>query len=141
MDRTLHPLEQAVARLSGMMAELESQAFQENGFSELSMRQMLYLETIVRLGHPSFGELAEALGITRPSVTAIVGRLAEKGFVCKVQDDDDRRSFHITLTEKGQQFSQVHARVHQHIARALVARLDQTETEQLIGLLCKIAGS
>jgi len=141
MDPALLPLEQAVARVSGLMAELESQAFQENGFSELSMRQMLYLEMIVRLGNPSFGELAEALGITRPSVTAIVNRLAEKGFVRKVQDDEDRRSFHIHLTEKGQQFSQIHARVHQHIARALVARLDQTETEQLIALLRKIAGT
>ena len=39
------------------------------------MRQVLYLETIAQLEHPSFGELAEALEITRPSVTALVAKL------------------------------------------------------------------
>lgn len=140
MSENITPLEQIVEKISALMASLESQAFQQGDFAELSMRQMHYLETIVRLGQPSFGELAEALQITRPSVTAIVNKLAEKGFVRKLQDNDDRRSFHILLTEKGRRFSQVHAGMHRQIAYALVARLNPAEVEQLTALLNKVAG-
>ena len=134
-------LEQTIELVTGLMADLESQAFQREGFAELSMRQVSYLDTIVRLGHPSFGELAEALGITRPSVTAIVGKLIRKGYVEKVQDHEDRRSFHIVLTRQGQEFSRIHASMHQLIAQTLTFRLSEAEIEQLTALLRKVVGA
>ena len=134
----LIPLERTIGLITGLMAEQESQAFQREGFSELSMRQVTHLDAIIRLGHPSFGELAQALGITRPSVTAIVGKLTRAGYVEKVQDPEDHRSFHIVLTEKGRAFTKVHRSMHQRIARALVTRLNAEEVKQLTGLLKKI---
>lgn len=131
------PLEHIVARISRLMAEMESHAFQQEGFAELSMRQVFYLEIIAQLGQPSFSQLAQATGITRPSVTAIVNRLIDKGLVSKVQDEADRRSFHIHLTEKGQAFSQAHAALHRRLAHALTAHLTPVEIEQLTVLLSK----
>ncbi len=131
------PLEPIVARISRLMAEMESHAFQQEGFAELSMRQVFYLETIAQLEQPSFSQLAQATGVTRPSATAIVARLIDKGLVCKVQDKTDRRSFHIHLTEKGRAFSQAHAALHQRLALALTAHLTPAEAEQLTALLNK----
>jgi DNA-binding MarR family transcriptional regulator len=133
-------LEQAIEFVTGLMAEMESQAFQQEGFSELSMRQVFYLDTIIRLGHPSFGELAEALNITRPSVTALVGKLICKGYVQKVQDHEDRRSFHIVPTLKGQDFTKIHQIMHQRIVQTLTARLTEGEVAQLTDLLQKAIG-
>jgi len=101
------------------------------------MRQVFYLETIAQLEQPSFSQLAQATGVTRPSATAIVARLIDKGLVCKVQDKTDRRSFHIHLTEKGRAFSQAHAALHQRLALALTAHLTPAEAEQLTALLNK----
>lgn len=137
MDRQTPPLEQIVARISRLMAEMEAHAFQQEGFAELSMRQVFYLETIAQLGQPSFSQLAQATGVTRPSATAIVARLIDKGLVGKVQDETDRRSFHIHLTEKGRAFSQTHAAMHQHLAQALTVHLSPAEIEQLTILLSK----
>lgn len=128
-------LEQAIAMVTRIIADMEAQAFQQEGFSDLSMRQVYHLETIANLGHPNFGELAEALNVTRPSVTALVGRLIRAGYVQKVQDDEDRRSFHIVLTEKGQQFTNLHRNLHQVVVRALTQRLNTKQIEQLTVLL------
>jgi DNA-binding MarR family transcriptional regulator len=133
-------LQKTIALATRLLADMESSAFQQHGFSELSMRQVLYLDTISRLEHPSFGELADALGVTRPSVTALVGRLIRNGYVDKVQDGEDRRSFHIVLTRKGQQFSQIHQKMHEQVARALISQLTEAEIEQLATLLAKAVG-
>jgi DNA-binding MarR family transcriptional regulator len=140
MPNSLSSLEQTIARITHLIADLESSAFRQEGFSELSMRQVLYLDTIARLEHPSFGELADALGITRPSVTAFIIKLIRSGYVEKVQDGEDRRSFHIVLTEKGQQFTHMHQNIHQRVVHAMVAHLDEIEIEQLAVLLDKAVG-
>jgi DNA-binding MarR family transcriptional regulator len=138
---SFHSLEQSVELLTRFIADLESNAFQQSGFSELSLRQVLYMETIARLEHPSFSELADKLGITRPSVTTLVGKLIRNGFVQKVQDGEDRRSFHIVLTEKGRHFTQMHRKTHQKVVQSLIGRLDKGEIEKLAGLLNKIVDS
>jgi DNA-binding MarR family transcriptional regulator len=135
---TLTSLERSVELLTRFIADLESDAFQQGGFSELSLRQILYLETIARLGHPSFSELADTLKITRPSVTALVGKLIRNGYVQKEQDGEDRRSFHIVLTDKGKHFTHMHHKTHQQVVHSLVSHLDKRDIDHLAVLLNKI---
>ena len=133
----LTSLERVVELASGLMAELESQAFADERFAELSMRQMFYLNTIIRMWHPTFSDLAHELNVTKPSVTAIVGTLINKGYVQKVQDNEDRRAYHIVLTTKGRDFNQIHEAMHKRLADFLAAQLDENEVEQLARLLGK----
>jgi DNA-binding MarR family transcriptional regulator len=137
--KTNPSLEQTIALITGLMSSFETQAFQQDGFADLSMRQVFYLETIIRLEHPSFSELAEALGITRASVTALAGKLIRSGYVDRQQDGEDRRSYHLVLTEKGKEFSRMHTSLHQHIAQTLTQRLNPDEISQLTRLLQKMA--
>jgi DNA-binding MarR family transcriptional regulator len=130
-------LEKFVAYASALMAELESQAFQDERFAELSMRQMFYLNTIIRIEHPTFSDLARELSVSKPSVTAIVTTLIKKGYVRKVQDDEDRRAFHIVLTPQGVQFEQLHASIHKRLADLLASRLNGEDLEQLSRLMEK----
>ncbi len=133
-------LENAIRQITHLLSDMEAEAFRVEGFAELSMRQVLYMDTIARLGHPSFGELAETLGVSRPSVTTLVGKLIRNGYLDKVQDGEDRRSFHIILTEKGNQFSQTHQNMHVRIVEALTSRLKENEVKQLSELLGKAIG-
>jgi DNA-binding MarR family transcriptional regulator len=131
-------LAKVVGAISALMAEMESQAFSDERFSELSMRQMLYLNTILRLGHPNFSDLARELGVTKPSVTAIVGALIKKGYVEKVQDGEDRRAYHILPTRKAEEFDKIHAATHKRLADFLAAQLEPSEVDQLVSLLDKV---
>lgn len=141
MKSTQSKLEKVVEILSAVMTGMEERAFQDERFSELSMRQVLYLNTIIRLEHPTFSDLAKELNVSKPSVTANVSSLILKGYVQKVRDDEDLRSYHIILTQKGIDFDELHQNVHKLLAQQISSHLDQDETIQLTNLLDKIVQS
>lgn len=137
MQKNLSQLEKLIATTSAIMTEMEEHAFQDERFSELSMRQMLYLNTIIHMGHPTFSDLAKELNVSKPSVTANVTTLMRKGYVQKVQDDEDLRTFHIVLTQKALDFDELHQNTHKELAAHLAKRLDADEVDQLSRLLGK----
>ena len=127
-----------VAMISQLMGELESKAFEQEGFSDITMNQMHYLETIAALKEPSFGDLAERLGVTPPSVSAIVKKLIDYGYLTKSRSKEDGRVYYLHLTKKGFRFNQLHNEIHQILARRITGNLDQGEIKTLSGLLGKI---
>jgi DNA-binding MarR family transcriptional regulator len=127
-----------VEMISQLMGELESKAFEQEGFSDITMNQMLYLEAVARLGQPAFGDIAEDLGVTRPSVSSIVKKLIKMGYLAKVQSDQDGRVYFINLTENGKRFNDLHSEVHQILARRITKNLNPFEIEELANLLTKI---
>jgi DNA-binding MarR family transcriptional regulator len=131
----LEPIIQIVSRL---IAAMESQAVGQEQFAELSMRQVYYLETILRMESPTFSDVAQKLGFTKPSVTAIVDKLIRKGYVEKVQSEKDRRTYHIVPTKKAAEFSKLHENTHQQMAQIFTQNLNSDEIQQLAGLLQKV---
>lgn len=127
-----------VAMISQLMGELESKAFEQEGFSDITMNQMHYLETIAALNEPSFGDLAERLGVTPPSVSAIVKKLIDHGYLTKSRSKEDGRVYYLHLTKKGIRFNQLHNEIHQILASRITGNLDQGEIKTLSGLLGKI---
>ena len=130
-------LEQAIALISRLMGEMEAEAFEQEGFSNLSMRQLLYLETIAQMGRPTFSELADQLDVTKPSVTALVKKLMKMGYVKKVQSQGDLRIYHIVLTAKGEQFTEMHDQTHRLLAERLTKNLNEQEIHQMAVMLKK----
>ena len=129
--------DQIVAILTRTFAELETQALQESELANLTMKQIVYLDTIARMQSPSFSDLAKQLDVSKPSVTAIVHKLLKNGYVQKVQSAEDKRTFHILLTEKGRELTAIHDNLHQRIAQHFTAVLNEAEMHQLGRLLHK----
>lgn len=130
---------QTVEMISQLMGKLESQAFELEGFSDITMNQMHYLETIGELESPTFGDLAEKLAVTPPSVSAIVKKLIKAGYLKKEQSQEDGRVYFLHLTKKGSRFNQLHNEVHQVLARTITENLSPEEIKNLAVLLGKIA--
>jgi DNA-binding MarR family transcriptional regulator len=137
MNSTHDILEKAIYSASATLAEMEMRAFHDERFSELSVRQMLYLNTIIQLGNPTYSDLAKELGVSKPSVTANVTRLIQKGYVKKVQDHDDLRAYHIMPTTKADEFNTLHQSIHKNFTDQLTTQLDPEEIDQLAKLLNK----
>ena len=127
-----------VEMISQLMGELESKAFEQEGFAEITMRQMLYLETIAMLDRPTSRDLAEFLKVTAPSVSGIIKKLVQLGYLSKERSTQDGRVYFLVLTEKGKRFNQLHGEVHQILAQRIVQNLTHQEIEELAGLLSKI---
>ncbi|MGY2127024.1 MarR family winged helix-turn-helix transcriptional regulator [Blastococcus sp. SYSU DS0617] len=71
----------------------------------------------------SMGEVAEALGLSRPGVTSTVSRLVADGLVLRERGDADRRVLHAKLTPAGRQRVTEAARTHDELVAHLLTLL------------------
>lgn len=134
----LYDLPSLVGFVTRLFTGAQGGALQAGEFSDLSLRQIFYLELVAKLGHPTLTEIARQARVSKPSASVAVERLAEAGYLEKVRSDADRRSLHLHLTVKGRRLDETHRHIHAHLAEALSAGLDPAETSQLVALLNKV---
>jgi len=127
-----------ISKLSHNLAEMEELAREQLNLKELTAAQMHYLEIINDLGNPNITELATEMNLTKPTVTVGLDKLIQKGYVAKIQSDEDRRSSHLHLTKKGMLINQMHEHAHAKFAELMQETLEPAELEQLTGLLEKL---
>ena len=135
MKYTLVELIEIITKIIGDLEAQFIKKFQEEGFTA---RQIVYIETINTLDNPNLGEIAKALKLSKPSVTAIVNKLASKGYVDKCQSDEDRRSFHVHLSAKGKKLVKMHGETHNKIVDILQNNLDSKDLKNLVTILNKV---
>ena len=135
MQYNLTELIEIITKLIGDLEAELIKKYQEEGFTA---RQIVYIDTINMLGNPNLGEIAEALKLSKPSVTAIVDKLASKGYINKFQSDEDRRSFHVHLSAKGKNLVKMHGETHNKIVDILQNNLDSKDLKALVRILNKV---
>jgi DNA-binding MarR family transcriptional regulator len=121
----------------------------ERGAGDLSLPQLRVL-AVVDEGGERASQLADRLAVAKPTITAVVDGLVDRGFVKRTADCDDRRATKITLTPAGRKAlynaeHAMHARLYEVVARAddpaaveqalehLGVALDRARTERLAG--------
>lgn len=82
--------------------------------------------------------LATFFNSDRPTISAVFTRLHEKGYVTKVTNDDDKRSFYITLTDEGKELIGKAFVMVEKTRNDFFNVLTKQEQEQLISLLEKL---
>ena len=105
----------------------------------LGVQQFLVLHQLQLLGQAGQGELADALGIDRSNLAAIVAELSDRGLVERARDEADRRRYVLRLSRDGERLLR---RAEGAIATAeqeLLSPLDGEQREQLYGLLRRLA--
>jgi DNA-binding MarR family transcriptional regulator len=127
-----------ISKLSNNLAEMEELARKQLNLKELTLSQMHYLEILNALENPNVTELATEMQLTKPTVTVALDKLIQKGYISKVQSDEDRRSSHLHLTKKGMLINQMHEHAHDQFAELMKESLDPEELEQLTNLLEKL---
>jgi DNA-binding MarR family transcriptional regulator len=105
-------------------------------FKEIIARLTQYF---AQLGKPTFSELTKALRLSKPSITAIIGKLAMAGYVKKEKSLEDKRSFFINLTDKGRKVCMMHDDMHERIINGFRRYISETEIDRLMTILNKIS--
>ena len=131
-------LKDCIAKFSRLISDAEEKAKSSSEAQDLTATQINYLETIQEIENPNITELANALGLKKPSVTVVIDRLIQKGCVYKTHSDEDRRSSHLHLTEIGKQINQRHELAHDYLVNYISKKLDDQESARLNELLNKI---
>ena len=85
--------EECIQNLNSKLTEEEVNKFSNNDY--------YYLLVINSLQKPNFSQIAERLTLTKPAVSAIIRKLININLVEKFQSNEDKRIYHVELTEKG----------------------------------------
>ncbi len=123
--------------LTRKIEEIETDVIENSELAKLSRKQIYYLDIIDQMNNPTLGELAEKLGLSKPSITAMVEKFVQNGYIEKVKSDADRRVSHIHLGDRGKMIAKLHDDIHSRIEALLTRSLDKNEIEQLTTVLCK----
>ena len=71
----------------------------------------------------SMGDLAEAVGLSRPGITSTVNRLVEEGLVTRERHGGDRRLLHARLTDVGRERVRAAGSTHDDLVAHLLSML------------------
>ena len=137
-DKMRYNLTELIEKLTRLVGDIEVEFIKTLGDAGITAKQLDYLEEIERLGHPNFSELAQSLGLSKPSVTAIVEKFITQGYVERVKSDQDRRTSHIHLTERGLALLKTHVEAHSRIADIFTKNLDKKDLDALVVILNRV---
>jgi len=127
-----------VDTLDQSLKKLQRQVGSGSGFSTLTINQFHYIDAIARLGEPTITEIAEELKITKASVTGGVNKLIRLGFVQKTRSNDDRRVFHVRLTQTAQELVEARFQALHEYGQLVQSVLSEEEARQFKAAIEKI---
>lgn len=68
--------------------------------ASLTTVETFCMETILALGKPTINEFASFMCISSPNAAYKINSLIKKGYLKKVQSEEDRREYHLEITQK-----------------------------------------
>lgn len=78
-----------------------SRRLRQQSEGDVTASMLSALSSIARLGPLTLGELAAVEQVQPPSMTKIVGKLEDQGFVVREADDRDRRVTRVRVSDEG----------------------------------------
>jgi MarR family transcriptional regulator, 2-MHQ and catechol-resistance regulon repressor len=104
----------------------------------LQLSEFAIMEVLLHKGALPIKVIGEKVLLTSGSMTAAVNRLQKKGFVKRVPDDRDGRSFYIHLTDDGRKVIKQAFEKHAKNLEMITSDLKADERQMLIRLLKRI---
>jgi DNA-binding MarR family transcriptional regulator len=113
----------------------------ENSVIQQSSLTVAGAHAIEKLGHNgsmSMKDLSKSLGVTTGTITVTVDRLEKGGYAVRDRSENDRRSYIIRLTEKGEEAFSDHHSHHMSLSDEIASTLSEDEVENFVRTLEKI---
>ncbi|MDH4944154.1 MarR family transcriptional regulator [Sulfurimonas sp. C5] len=108
---------------------------------DLTHLQFSILMNLYRNNTTTQKELLKYVYGDEASVTRLIDRLESKGYLKRVQSQDDKRKKNISLTEEGRFLVQKLVHFAKEVNQELIKDLDQDEAEEFLRLLQKVSSS
>jgi DNA-binding MarR family transcriptional regulator len=105
----------------------------------LTTPQLLLLQTIQQMGKVGVGELAAEMSLSQATVTSILDRLEDRGYVHREKAEYDKRKVFTTLTAQGEAAVKDAPVPLQQSFVDRFRKLEEWEQHQLIASLQRVA--
>jgi DNA-binding MarR family transcriptional regulator len=108
-------------------------------FSKCSIQEITVLKILAQRGPLVVKEIACRLNnISLSSLTRVLDRLEENGNIIRTLNREDRRSFRINLTDKGQKLAEAYQHKFELMAQGVLEALTPAERLILVELYTKV---
>lgn len=99
--------------------------------SGLTPQQILVIKLIAHNKEMTISKLCEELSLAKGTVSGIVSRLEESGYLQKEKRESDKRNTYITFSEKGKAFAKEFRGSMNHSFEQAFERLTEEEIEEI----------
>lgn len=100
--------------------------------SELTVPQFGVVKLLKERGEAKISEISEVLYLSDSTVSGIIDRLEDRGFVERIRSKEDRRVVNVRLTDKAHTFGkEIHTKVIENMER-LLKDADEAELQKVI---------
>ena len=86
----------------------------------------------------TMGELSKRMMVSGGNISGIAAQLVDEGLIDRCQVPSNRRTFIVTLTQKGRNEFETIAKAHERWVIEMLGQLDQDDVNQLMNLLLKV---
>ena len=86
----------------------------------------------------TMGELSKRMMVSGGNISGIAAQLVDEGLIDRCQVPNNRRTFIVTLTQKGRNEFDTIAKAHERWVIEMLGQLDQDDVKQLMSLLLKV---
>lgn len=99
--------------------------------SGLTPQQILVIKLIAHNKEMTISQLCEELSLAKATVSGIVSRLEEAGYLEKEKRESDKRNTYIVFSDKGKAFAKEFRGSMNHSFNQVFERLSEDEIEQI----------
>ena len=103
--------------------------------ASLTTVETFCMESIMALGSPTVNEFASFMRISPPNAAYKVNSLVKKGYIRKVQSPDDRREYHLVVTQKYIDYYNISASYTTEVVKRANQRFTPEECSKLEQML------
>ena len=97
----------------------------------LTSMEVLCVEVIYALGRPTINEFASFTGMSAPNAAYRISHLIKKGYVNKIQSEEDKREYYLEVTDK---YMDVYGVTYDYIATVMNRIKERFSEEQVKAL-------
>jgi len=105
---------------------------------KLTLKEIHLIEAVInaqKTNENNFSTVAKLLNITLGTLTTAYNKLEKKGYLHKVQDENDKRIYYIVPTRLAELINEEHSAFHQKMIAGIVNKLPQKDIENLTDAL------
>ncbi len=111
----------------------------QNREASLTTVETFAMETIQALGCPTVNEFASFMRISPPNAAYKINSLIRKGYVQKIQSAQDKREYHLRVTEKYKEYYNVSSDYVRVVTERMRERFTPEECKKLEEMLSIIS--
>lgn len=140
MDAFSNELNNVLVETFRSILKVEEEMLKSAHKIDLTISELHLIESVGKSDEKgrTISDIAEDLGITLPSVTIAINKLAKKGYVQKIRCETDGRVVYVTLTRLGQKMNAAHQYFHAKMVREITRDLSEDEKSVMLKGITKL---